>query len=197
VLVLFAALALLTLALAVAQRHWADKARRAEERLAQLEAQRRRIEARLAAVARTGGLELQDGRLIVGGEILFDSGSDELRADAVEDLRAVARTLSAILADEPSQMVLVAGHTDDRTIATERFRSNWELSALRATRVAAVLLRGGVPASRLAAAGFGAHRPRVANLDDGSRRKNRRIEILLVPMAADGAALGGSAGAGR
>jgi outer membrane protein OmpA-like peptidoglycan-associated protein len=32
------------------------------------------------------------------------------------------------------------------------------------------------------AAGFGAQHPRVPNVDDDTRRKNRRIEVLLVPI---------------
>jgi chemotaxis protein MotB len=48
--------------------------------------------------------------------------------------------------------------------------------------MASALEQAGLPASRLVAAGFGEHHPRAANSDDASRQRNRRIEILLVPI---------------
>jgi chemotaxis protein MotB len=80
-------------------------------------------------------------------------------------------------------MVLVGGHTDDRTLRGDgRFASNWELSTARALAVTRVLTGAGLPAARVVAAGFGAQHPRVANTDEAARRKNRRIEVLLVPI---------------
>jgi chemotaxis protein MotB len=79
-------------------------------------------------------------------------------------------------------MVLVGGHTDDRPIKTPRFASNWELSTARAVAVAGALEAAGLPARRLVAAGFGEHHPRASNDSDEHRQRNRRIEILLVPV---------------
>ena len=45
-----------------------------------------------------------------------------------------------------------------------------------------VLTDVGLPAARVVAAGFGAEHPRASNADDAARAKNRRIEVLLVPI---------------
>jgi chemotaxis protein MotB len=81
-------------------------------------------------------------------------------------------------------MVLVGGHTDDRPIHNARFPSNWELSTARAVAVSQALAGAGVDPTRLVASGFGPYHPRAPNRDDDSRRKNRRIEVLLVPIRA-------------
>jgi chemotaxis protein MotB len=85
---------------------------------------------------------------------------------------------------EPDQLVLVGGHTDNIPIQNGRFDSNWELSAARAVAVARVLIAAGLPAERITAAGFAETHPRTANSDDAARRRNRRIEVLLVPIVA-------------
>ncbi len=82
-------------------------------------------------------------------------------------------------------MVMIAGHTDDLPLrASARFSSNWELSTARATSVAKALSAAELPEAKVIAAGFGQHHPRVANSDEASRKQNRRIEVLLVPMHA-------------
>jgi chemotaxis protein MotB len=48
--------------------------------------------------------------------------------------------------------------------------------------VVRVLVAAGLPAERIAATGFAEHHPRAANHDDQARRRNRRIEVLLVPI---------------
>jgi len=100
-------------------------------------------------------------------------------------LERLAPSLASLLAEEPDQMVLVGGHTDDRALRGDgRFASNWELSAARALAVTRVLTGAGLPPTRVLAAGFGAEHPRVPNADERARRKNRRIEVLLVPIHA-------------
>ena len=80
-------------------------------------------------------------------------------------------------------MLLIGGHTDDRVLRNNAlFASNWELSTARAVAVTRTLTGAGVPVGRIVAAGFGAEHPRVANTDDAARSKNRRIEVLLVPI---------------
>jgi outer membrane protein OmpA-like peptidoglycan-associated protein len=50
--------------------------------------------------------------------------------------------------------------------------------------VTRVLTGAGVPSNRIFAAGFGAEHPRAPNVDETARRKNRRIEVLLVPIGS-------------
>ena len=174
---------LLSLVAFAAQRQLARRVDQGDKDLATLREEKARIERRLQALAAGGSIEVEEGKVILQGEVLFGSGSDELRSQGQSFLNRLGTTLASLLAAEPDQMVLVGGHTDDRALRAEgRFPSNWELSAARALSVTRVLIAAGLPSTRVVAAGFGAEHPRVANDDEASRRKNRRIEVLLVPI---------------
>jgi flagellar motor protein MotB len=183
VLVLAAFLLLMLVAL-VAQRGLLGRLRARDRELTDLREQKARIERRLRALAPQAVIAIDDGKVILQGEVLFASGSDALTPEGVALMTEIGRGLKTLLASEAErQMVLVGGHTDDRPIH-ERFASNWELSSARALAVAAVLRRAGVPADSVVAAGFGQHHPRARNDDDAGRAQNRRIEVLLVPIHA-------------
>jgi chemotaxis protein MotB len=70
----------------------------------------------------------------------------------------------------------VDGHTDNKPIHTDKFDSNWELSAARAISVIKFLINEGIPADHLAAAGFGEFHPLEK---EGNDARNRRIELKL------------------
>ena len=185
-LVLAAFVLLMVIAL-VAQKALATRVREREREVAALRSDRDSLARRMSALAVSGTVEVQvdGGKVILQGEVLFDSGSDELRPAGREFLLRLAPQLAGLLAAERDQMVLVGGHTDDKLIRNSaRFASNWELSTARATAVTRVLMSGGVPARQIVAAGFGAEHPRTPNSDEASRRRNRRIEVLLVPIHA-------------
>lgn len=177
-----AAFVLIMIAAAVAQSGLIARLRANDRALEQLRAEKARIERRLRALAHTSAIEVEDGKVIVQGEVLFASGSDELSAAGRRALAELAAPLRSLLAAEPDQMILVGGHTDDVPIANARFASNWELSAARATAVARALVADGLPAERVVASGFASYHPRRPNRSDEDRRRNRRIEVLLVPM---------------
>jgi chemotaxis protein MotB len=100
-------------------------------------------------------------------------------AELAPEYRGVMGEVAQLLATKPGQ-IQVQGHTDDRPIATPRFRSNWELSSSRAVSVAHELIRDGrVPQSRLTVSGFADTRPLVDNDSPESRARNRRVEIVL------------------
>ncbi len=174
---------LLSLIAFVAQRALVQRVREGAREIETLRAEKARIERRLRALAPGGAIEVEEGKVILQGEVLFDSGSDELHPEGEAFIGRLAPTLVALLEAERDQMVLVGGHTDDRPVRGDgRFASNWELSTARALAVTRVLTAAGLPATRVVAAGFGAEHPRVPNADEASRRKNRRIEVLLVPI---------------
>ena len=183
-LVLAAFVLLMVIAL-LAQKAMAGRMREREREVATLRADNDRVLRRMSALGSTGMFEVEEGKVILQGEVLFDSGSDELRPAGREFLMKLAPQLAALLTTEADQMVLVGGHTDDKLVRNNaRFASNWELSTARATAVTRVLMGGGVPAGHIVAAGFGAEHPRKPNSDDAARRQNRRIEVLLVPIHA-------------
>ncbi|MCR9091480.1 flagellar motor protein MotB [Algiphilus sp.] len=130
--------------------------------------------------------ELKAARVIVEREgdsviirfpekVSFRSGSDSLTPDAIPLIHRVAGMVR-----DGDYTVTVAGHTDDLPITTERFRSNWELSAARAVSVAhQVLDTQQIPPEALQVSGFADARPLVANDSAENRARNRRVEIII------------------
>lgn len=121
-------------------------------------------------------------RFVFQSEVLFSSGSAELNDAGLQQLAALARTLTDISRRIPPELnwvLRVDGHTDKAPIRTAQFPSNWELSAARAIAVTKYLISLGVPPERLAAAGFGEFQPLEDRDDEIARRRNRRIELKL------------------
>lgn len=107
----------------------------------------------------------------------FATGSAELSDVA----RNVLKELAATLGRESTMTLRVEGHTDDVPIRTGRFASNWELSTARATSVVTYLVQDvGLEPRRLSAAGYGQYHPRVPNLNDSERARNRRVDIVIL-----------------
>lgn len=112
--------------------------------------------------------------LRLSDNVFFESGDDRLRGPALVMIHALAPELINRNVD-----VRVEGHTDNRPIATVRFRSNWDLSTARATAVIVKLAAEGMQASRLAAAGYGEFRPVVDNGTEEGRKQNRRVDLVV------------------
>lgn len=107
----------------------------------------------------------------------FVSGSADLQAGFLEVLREVAQTLAA-----ESGQVIIEGHTDNIPVVfSDRFNSNWDLSALRAASVADFLsATARIDTQRLRVIGLADTVPLDSNSSDSGRARNRRIEIILV-----------------
>jgi chemotaxis protein MotB len=117
-------------------------------------------------------------------KILFDSGSAEIKKDGKKVLDRVAEILAKIT----DKQVRVAGHTDNVPIGyriREKFPTNWELSAARATTVARYLQDKGINPGLLSACGYSEYRPVASNDTEEGRTKNRRIELDLIPREID------------
>ena len=113
---------------------------------------------------------------IVADAVLFTPGGAALQPAGHDVLRQVAASIRGL----PNSIV-VEGHTDDVPISTSQFRSNWELSTARATEVLRVLVDDlGVPAGRVAAAGYGEQRPVASNATAEGRSRNRRVELAIL-----------------
>lgn len=155
-----------------------------ERKLAQ---QRADLERRLAESRQKAdvAIERREDRIevTVASRILFESGSDRLRYDGMEVLREIA----ASAADDDRE-IHVVGHTDDLPIRRQyrdRFPTNWELAAARATAAARYLIEAcKVPKDRVVVHSHGPTRPVAPNDTEAGRAKNRRIEILFVPAGA-------------
>jgi len=121
-------------------------------------------------------------RFIFQSEVLFESGSAEVGAEGLIQLRNLSRILLDITKDIPKDIpwvLQIQGHTDQNPINTPIYPSNWELSAARAISVGRVLINTGVDSDKISVAGFAEFQPLELGSDPASLRKNRRIEIKL------------------
>ncbi len=116
-------------------------------------------------------------------KILFDSGSAVIKKNGTKVLDRVAEILKGL----SGQQIKVEGHTDNVPIGpglAEKFPTNWELSTARATTVVRYLQSRGVGPAALSAEGYADYRPVSPNDTDEGKAKNRRIEIVLIPLDA-------------
>jgi chemotaxis protein MotB len=126
---------------------------------------------------------IRNGRMLVKlpDNVLFDPGKTDIKSagkDAIAQLTSVLQSIS----DRHFQ---VAGHTDNTPIHTAKFASNWELSTERAVNVVRFMIKSGLEARRLSAAGFADNDPVASNDDPAGKAQNRRIEVELLPNLAE------------
>jgi len=106
--------------------------------------------------------------------LLFPSGSDSLNDNAGLVLAELSMHLNS-----NNQKILVHGHTDNISINTEKFPSNWELSSARASAVVRKLQELSVYGSRMSVEGHGEFSPVASNDTSDGRAKNRRVVIAI------------------
>lgn len=123
----------------------------------------------------------KDGKVYVSmaEKLLFASGSWTVGAQGKEAIRE----LSKVLAENQDIHVMIEGHTDNIPLKGRGdVKDNWDLSVMRATAIAKILLENkAVEANRVSASGRSEFMPLVENTSSEGRAKNRRTEIILTP----------------
>jgi len=149
--------------------NYADRPSRLDEVRAQLTSQ---IEAGSLSVEKVGEMIV----LSIASQGSFESGSAELEQQFYSTLSEIGDVVSA-----GAGGIRIEGHTDNIPIMfSDRFESNWELSAARAASVAAYFESSlSIEPSRLEVAGFGETVPVDTNETAAGRANNRRIEIKI------------------
>ncbi len=106
----------------------------------------------------------------------FPPGNDTVEVSTYATLEIIAKELKR--SPNPIRM---EGHTDAVPIHTERFRSNWHLSAARGIAMMELFTsRFGFPAERIAIAGFAETAPVANNETAEGRARNRRVDIVVL-----------------
>lgn len=135
------------------------------------------------------------GMLRFSSDLTFDSGSDAVKEGAKASLAALAQVLQTQSA--AAYEVQIIGHTDAQPIGAgtaQRHPTNMHLSCHRAISVRRELVRVGVPAGRVMAAGWGEHHPIAPSGPGGNTPQNRRVEIYLLPARTGGSIAGAPTG---
>jgi len=131
---------------------------------------RQRLEGTGVRVQRVG----DEIRLIMPGNITFDTGRTELKTRFYSTLDSVA----LVITEFDKTRVDVAGHTD----STGGAALNQRLSEQRAASVANYLASQDVVSGRLYTTGYGPRYPVADNATASGRALNRRVEINLRVM---------------
>lgn len=169
------------------------------QRLALEEAERKRLEAEAADLARyrseffgrlsqilqgRDGVQVVGDRFVFQSEVLFGQGEATLSEAGRASVARVTTMLQEIAGTIPPEIdwvIRVDGHTDSTPLSgTGRYRDNWELSQARALAVVRYMIDDlGFPADRLAPTGFADTRPLAPEDSAENRARNRRIELKL------------------
>lgn len=116
--------------------------------------------------------ELERGKEIALNNIYFNPGQNELLDDSFEELNALVSQLKK----NESVKIQVQGHTDN----SGNTANNLELSKARAKAVVTYLVSQGISKERLLSKGFGDKKPIASNNTAEGRKKNRRVEFVIV-----------------
>jgi outer membrane protein OmpA-like peptidoglycan-associated protein len=119
-----------------------------------------------------------DGNVRVEQAVLFQTASATISEQFVPTLELGV----AVMSLNPQVQMVVEGHTD--SIGSEA--SNQLLSQRRAEAVVGYLIGRGIDGARLSAVGMGELSPVASNDTDEGRQLNRRIEVELLDLLAQG-----------
>ena len=115
--------------------------------------------------------ETERGIVVTLGDVLFDTGSAQLRGSADDNLDK----LVSFLTRYPDRRVMIEGHTDN--VGSQTY--NQQLSQMRAESVRQRLEKGGIASTRMSVSGVGLQRPVASNNTVAGRQQNRRVEIII------------------
>ncbi len=180
------------------QQALAEYKQRADQ-LSVIEARFRELRAKLEKLSAIGlKVVVRNNRMVIQlpGDILFDSGKDELKPSGKEVLAQVADVVRGDK-DLNTRNFSVAGHTDNAPYpGGGAFHDNWGLSLSRARQVLLFLIApndkdkkgavkgGGLDPKHWAASGFGQTDPIAGNegtQDKDQMQRNRRVELVVQP----------------
>lgn len=168
------------------------------DQLAVIEARFRELRSKLEKLNQIGlRVTVRNNRMVIQlpGDILFDSGKDELKPQGRDVLGQVAEVIRSDK-DLNSRNFQVAGHTDNAKYTTGEFKDNWGLSLARSRRVLLFLIApvagkkgndsvgGGLDQKKWAASGYGETDPAEGTMENQSKdqqNKNRRVELVVQP----------------
>ena len=116
-------------------------------------------------------------RVRVKGEALFKPGSFKINRNAIKLLDGLAGVI-----EKSKFLVRIEGHTDNIPLEASPqslYKSNWELSGVRAAVVARYLVSKRIAKAQISVAGYGAISPVASNDTADGQAKNRRVEFIL------------------
>lgn len=112
----------------------------------------------------------------------FDSGKASIKPNYQDKIIQIAKIMNQM-----GNYIRVEGHTDNVPMHSSGFKSNWELSVIRATNVTELIIASAnVSPYKVSAIGYGEYRPIADNNTDAGRAKNRRIDLVVLSSKYEG-----------
>jgi len=147
-----------------------------------MEQQRRDFEKLLAPEIAAGAISVEplpDDRLLVGmtSETTFEVDSDRIKPS----FHSTLDKISGVVNKYGKTWLTIASHTD----STGPNAYNQGLSERRAQAVEGYLLSEKVYSGRLSAIGYGEDQPIAGNETEESRRRNRQVDITIIPITRE------------
>ncbi len=115
---------------------------------------------------------IEKGTRVVLNNIFFESGKAELKPESYLELAKAIELLRV----NGSMRVEIGGHTDN--VGPDD--KNMALSHERAKAVMDFMIKGGIPAARMSAKGYGETQPVASNDTPEGRQANRRTEFVIL-----------------
>lgn len=138
------------------------------------------------------------------GDIHFETGTARL----TDASHTIVDRLAELVEAHPNNGVVIFGFTDNgapspahrkafmqanpklkdkaKTVEQQNQAYNQALSTARARDVAQLLVKDGIDPNRIGARGFGSRHPIASNDTKAGRRKNQRVEVVMVPLKRKG-----------
>jgi outer membrane protein OmpA-like peptidoglycan-associated protein len=116
--------------------------------------------------------QTESGVVVTLGDVLFETGQSQLKAEAQTSLVEVIDLLQS----QPDNKIRIEGHTD----STGDTAANLLLSEQRAINVMEALVAIGLDPDRVTTAGMGENFPIASNDTEEGRSQNRRVDVILL-----------------
>ncbi|MFL0194553.1 flagellar motor protein MotB [Clostridium sp. WILCCON 0269] len=108
--------------------------------------------------------------------VIFNTG----KADILSNFYPLLIKISNMIKDLDNE-IRISGYTDNVPIENKEFRSNWDLSYMRASNVMNFMVnKGNVAPDKFSIQAHGQYRPKYDNSTEQGRAQNRRVDILIV-----------------
>lgn len=115
----------------------------------------------------------------IGSDVLFRSGRATLTTGGK---RALSKIASGISVNHSGKYIRIYGYTDADPIRKTKklWSDNLDLSSNRAMAVTRYLISRGIKGSLIESIGMGSTRPIAGNKSAADKKKNRRVEIMII-----------------
>lgn len=111
----------------------------------------------------------------------FDPGSAKANPDSLKQIETIMKVVS-----KRENLIQIEGYSDGTPTDKGQYQTNMQMSMHRAEDIANLLIQKyNIPEEYISTVGYGGFRPEGDNKTDKGRKKNRRVDIVLLKSVPD------------